>query len=214
MKKNSLKSLKNKLIAIFLLCVIVFLRLYFSSTKIILQMGGEAFKSQISNCSYNAVEKCIENKDLFNSLSTVKVNQSGDIVMVESNSLLVNLLAKNLALYCYDFITQSVSEGVLIPRGAFTGIKFLAGFGKKVRVKLASTLSVECKILREFSTAGINQTRQVLSAVIYTEITVFAPFFKEKYDGEIEVVLLDNLIVGKVPSTYLDLSVIGKSQVN
>ena len=207
-KKNFFK-LKIGLILVVFDLIISYL--YFSSTKLILKYGGETFKSEVSNCSYYAVEKCLEMKIDFTDITKFSINDSGDIVLVSTDTLLVNLIAKKLALDCYDFMNETIEDGFLVPIGSFTGIKFLSGFGQKIPINLSTTLSVGCKILREFEQAGINQTRQVISSIISTEIIVFAPFVKDRYYDEIEVVLSDNVIVGKIPDTYLNSSLLGKS---
>ncbi len=210
MKKIKKVYLKRKIALFLIIFDLIVVYLYFSSSKLILAFGGETFKSEVSNCSYYAVEKCLAMNFDFNEITNLKTNESGDIILVSTDTLLVNFIAKKLALDCYDFMNDTISDGFKIPIGAFSGLKFLAGFGKKVDVKLATTLSVGCKIIRNFEDAGINQTRQILSSVICTEIIVIAPLVKERYYDEIEVVLCDNIIVGKIPDTYLSASLLGQ----
>ena len=210
MKKIKKVYFKRKIALFLIIFDIIAGYLYFSSTNLILTFGGETFKSEVSNCSYYAVEKCLEMNFDFNEITNLKTNETGDIIFVSTDTLLVNFVAKKLALDCYDFINSTITNGFEIPVGAFTGLKFLAGFGKKVDVKLATSLSVGCKIITNFEQAGINQTRQVLSSLICTEIIVMAPFVNERYYDEIEVVLCDNIIVGKIPDTYLNATLIGE----
>lgn len=214
MKVVKKKRFKQKLALFLIVFDIIITYLYFSATKLILYFGGETFKSEVSNCSYYAVEKCLEMNFDFNEITNLSTNENGDIILLSTDTLLVNFVAKKLSLDCYDFMNATVSDGFEVPIGAFTGIKFLSGFGKKVTIKLSTTLSVSCKIIRKFEQAGINQTRQILSSVICTEIIMFAPFFKEKYYDEIEVVLCDNIIVGKIPNTYLDATIVGQGSSN
>ena len=59
-----------------------------------------------------------------------------------------------------------------------------------------------------------NQTRQTLSAIIVTDITVFAPFYNKNYNGKIEMILFDNVIVGEVPSVFLDTKTITSGKID
>ena len=211
MKRVKKVFFKRKIALILIILDLVVTYLYFSSSKLIIKFGGETFKSEVSNCSYYAVEKCLEMNFDFNEITNLKTNESGDIIFVSTDTLLVNFVAKKLALDCYNFMNSTISDGFEIPIGSFTGLKFLAGFGKKVSVKLATSLSVGCKIIRNFESAGINQTRQILSLVICTEIIIMAPFVKDRYYDEIEVVLCDNIIVGKIPQSYLSATILGES---
>ncbi len=212
MKK--IRKRKCKIIFIAILIELILNYVYFASTKLILDAGGEIFKANISNCSYYAIEKCIEEDFDFDKICQIEKDADGNVTFIKSDTLLLNYVVKKLSLDCYDFMDEYVQKGFDIPLGAFSGIKLLAGFGPLINVKLATALSVECKIVRNFTSAGINQTRQTFSAIIYTEITVFAPFYKEHYDGNIEIVLFDNLIVDKVPETYLNASVIASGSTS
>ena len=207
------KNIKRKLFLMLIVTDIVFGFIYFSATKLVLRYGGEVFKSNISNCSYYAVEKCIDDEIEFSKVYNIQKDNGGKIVFIETNALLLNYIVKNLALDCYEYMQDCIDGGFNIPLGAFTGVKLLAGYGPLVNVNLTTALSVECKIQRSFCSAGINQTRQSLSAIIFSEITVFAPFYSEYYNGSIEIVLFDNLIVGEVPESYMDVRVIASGKV-
>ena len=56
--------------------------------------------------------------------------------------------------------------------------------------------------------AGINQTRMTLSLVINCDITIYSIFEKKNYNGLIEALVYDNVIVGKVPEVYLSREVV------
>ena len=211
-----MKKKKNKLkiLLVFILIDLIVAYLYTSSTSLVLDAGGKSFESNISNCSYYAIEECIKNNFQFNNICKIEKDSSGNIVFINTDTLLVNYIVKELALDCYDYMNSVVQNGVDVPVGVFTGIRLLSGTGPKINVKLTTTLSVECKLVRTFTSAGINQTRQTLSALIYTEIYLFAPFYKEHYLGNIEIPLFDNFIIGKVPNTYLDTSVLASRKIN
>ena len=201
------------MVLVLILGGIVFSIIYFSATKLVLKFGEASFKSNISNCSYYAVEKLINEEVNFASVYNIQKDNNGKIVFIETNALLLNYIVKDLALDSYEYMQDCINSGVFIPLGAFSGVKLLAGYGPLVKVDLMTTLSVECKIVRTFASAGINQTRQTLSAIIFTEITIFAPFYKEYCNGSIEIVLFDNLIVGEVPANYMEVQIVASGKV-
>lgn len=205
-----MRTNKRKVVLVFLLFDIVFGYLYFSATSLVFSYGGESFKSQISTCSYHALENCVKDNYDFSKICIIEKNVNGEVVLIQTNTLLVNEIVKELSIKCSEYMQDLLSKGVKVPLGAFSGIKLFSGFGKKVNVKITYTLSVECKILRSFESAGINQTRQVLSAEIYTDLKIFAPLFKRDYCGGVNVLLYDNLIIGKVPEVYLNSALLGQ----
>lgn len=212
LKKAKRKRLKLKLLAFFLILDVIFCYVYACAVNLIFEYAAKDFQYYVSNCSYYAVADLLgENYD-FSSLCEVERNASGEIVYVSANALLVNYATQRLALNCYDYLSKYTQKGVDVPLGTFSGIRFFSGMGKKVNVKLTNTLSVECKIIRSFTSAGINQTRQVISAVIHSDVTVYSLFKSKYYAGDIEVALCDNVIVGNVPEVYFGNAIISQSK--
>lgn len=200
MKKRKLKRRFIRLIALLFSFVVY---AYICAVNMIFDYAGKNFQYYVSNCSYYAIKKYLEGDVDFSGLYCIQKNGAGEIVSIETDAFLINYISQKLALDCYDYLNEYTEKGVDVPLGTFSGIRLIAGYGKKVNVKLTHTLSVECKILRKFTTAGINQTRQILSAVIHSNITVYSLFKSKYYVGDIEVVLCDNIIIGKVPELYL-----------
>lgn len=197
------QKIKRRLIAALIALNVFFVYVYFSAVNLIFYYGGKDYQYYISNCSYYAVRDCIKQNFDFSRVCEVDKNSAGDVVFIKTDALYVNYISQKLALDCYGYLSDYIKNGVNVPLGTFSGIRLIAGFGKPVNIKLTATLSVECRIYRKFEAAGINQTRQVLSAIIHSDITAFALFKSEYYGGDIEVTLYDNLIVGKVPEVYL-----------
>lgn len=212
-KKNKRKRLKRRLLAFFLIFDVIFCYVYACAVNLIFEYAAKDFQYYISNCSYYAVADLLDENFDFSSLGVVERNASGEITCVSANTLLVNYASHRLALDCYDYLSKYTQKGVDVPLGTFSGVRLFSGIGKKVNVKLTSTLSVECKIVRSFTSAGINQTRQTISAVIHSDVTVYSLFKSKYYYGDIEVALCDNVIIGTVPELYLNGAVISQSEV-
>lgn len=200
-KKRKNKKLKRVAALIAIASVLCYL--YLSAVNLIFEYGGKDFQYYVSNCSYYAVKKCIDGDFDFSTVCEIQKNSSGEVAFIKTNSLMVNYAAQKLSLDCYEYLSEYTKKGASVPLGAFSGIRIFSGTGKKINVKLNVTVSVECKIYASFTSVGINQTRQVLYAVIHSDITVFSLFKSKYYEGNIQVALFDNLIVGKVPEVYL-----------
>ncbi len=212
-EKKKKSKFKRKLVAFFIAFDIFFAYVYVCAMNLIFEYAAKDFQYYVSNCSYYAVKDCLSEDIDFSSLCSVQKNDSGEIVFIKTDTFLLNYLSQKLALNCYEYLSKYTATGVNVPLGSFCGIRLLAGYGKKINVKLTCALSVECRILREFVSAGINQTRQVLSLVIHSEISIFS-LFKSKYcDGDIEVVLCDSVIIGKVPEIYLQNEELARSSI-
>lgn len=203
MKVKVKKKTKLKIFA----CLLVFVYIFFSASKLVIDISGENFNSSVSNCSYYAVKKCIEIHDL-SDLCYIEKNSLGEIEFIKTNSLKINAVLSDLALDCYDYLSELIKKGYNIPIGAFTGIRLLAGVGPKINVKIITVLSVQCDIVREFVSVGINQTRMTLACIIRSDLIAYSLFDKKNYTSEIQVMIYDNYILGKIPETFLTSEII------
>ena len=179
-----------------------------SASSLIVDAGGEYFAFSVSNCSYAAIDECTKSGQ-FNGLCTIEKDTAGKVAYVNTDVLALNVLSVKLASDCYDRLETLCNDGFSVPCGVFTGIRLLAGQGKKVRVKYVTVLSVQCDMVRSFESCGINQSRLTLTAVIHANVTLYTPLGKNEYDEKIEVPVYDNFIIGEVPEVFLNSEVVG-----
>lgn len=192
--------------------VVIFLSVYFSSDRIVVGYAEKNFDSLISSASYHAIDFLVSEKYKYGDLVEVKTDNTGNVCMVITDSLEVNRLAATAANNAYDFLSQEIKKGVEVPIGAFTGIRLLGGFGKKINMKLISVASVKCEFISDFAEAGINQTRHSLYININCAVNIVTKTKKVTAQDKITVLIFDNLIVGKVPQVMINPVTIGKGE--
>lgn len=192
--------------------VVIFLSVYFSSDRIVVGYAEKNFDSLISSASYHAIDFLVSEKYKYGDLVEVKTDNTGNVCMVITDSLEVNRLAATAANNAYDFLSQEIKKGVEVPIGAFTGIRLLGGFGKKINMKLISVASVKCEFISDFAEAGINQTRHSLYININCVVNIVTKTKKVTAQDKITVLIFDNLIVGKVPQVMINPVTIGKGE--
>ena len=74
---------------------------------------------------------------------------------------------------------------------------------------LISVASVKCDILSEFRSAGINQVRHVLYLNIISVVSLVTKTTTKTVSDKINVLVYDNLIVGKVPEVFITSQLLG-----
>lgn len=198
----------------FLILLIVDVIIFFlvrSGTKLIYNYGLDNFQTYVSNSSYLSVEKLIENGCDFENVYSISRNESGDIEMLSLNAFEINSITKDLSTFCYDIMDNYMQNGINMPIGVFSGINLLANSGPKINVKFLGNLSVCCELERTFVSAGINQTRHTLTAIITCEVYLYSVFDTKKYVATIQVPLIDNIIIGNVPQNYFVAEIIGEN---
>lgn len=197
--------IKRKITAVFIILVAVFIYFGVCASKAITSIGSAKFQSEMSTASYLAIGKVMD-QNLVSDLFEVLKDSDGNIVMITSNGIKVNALTKTLAEECLKCYSVLADGGIFVPLGAFTGITFLSGTGKKVNLKLIAVKSVKCQFFSTFSEAGINQTKQSLYVKIIPDCQIVAGFKKINLTAEMEVLCYENYVIGKVPKTFVNVS--------
>ena len=182
------------------------------STKMVMQTGKSYYKSKIMAISYETISDCLKKEEL-EDLIVIEKDTENNVSYVTSNTYKINSVAIEISKSFIQKISKKFENGVPIPLGAFTGIKLISGIGKKINVKLVVISSVKCEFVSEFKEMGINQTRHMLKINVVTFAEIVCQHKTESVKSEISVILFDNLIVGKVPSTYLSGKILGDATV-
>ena len=180
-------------------------------TSKILKTGKSYYKSKIMAISYDAIGKCLSSKEKLEDLILIEKDKNNNVSYISANTYKINNLAIEISQNYLKIINNAFDKGIPIPIGAFTGIGLISGFGKNINVKLVTITSVKCEFISEFEEMGINQTRHLLKLNVYTTADIVCQQSGMKTDSQISIILFDNLIVGKVPNTYLDGKILGNA---
>jgi hypothetical protein len=81
-------------------------------------------------------------------------------------------------------------------------------------MKLLSVSSVKCDIISNFTQAGINQTRHSLYLDINCTVSIVTKTARKIAKDKISVLIYDNLIIGKVPSVFINSQIVGSGEEN
>ncbi|MBR2333972.1 MAG: sporulation protein YunB [Clostridia bacterium] len=65
--------------------------------------------------------------------------------------------------------------------------------------------TANCDFVSSFVSAGINQTVHRIYIDVYADINVITPIADPTISVKAEVLVCENLIVGKIPDTYLTM---------
>ncbi len=183
---------------------IVFCYLHFIASPIIIKSTYAQIESFATTQISDAIKKTIEDSDLkYSDFVTIKYNSSQEVVAILANSLNINFFAREVASVSQVYLDEIIDKGVDIPIGTFTGLNFLSGRGAKVNFKLVPIGSILSTFKSDFKSVGINQTLHTLSIVIEATVTIIMPLASDKIEFDTEIIVCENLIVGKVPSVYL-----------
>lgn len=211
---KSLKR-KQKIAKIFIIMVIAF-----STVKIVLDAISPIFNALCEDKA-KSIATIISNNEATNvmkdhtydELFTIEKDNDGNITMIKSNIIPINEIISDVAVKIQNSINKRGSENIKISIGSFTGSKLLSGRGPGIPIKISSIGNVETDLRSEFSAQGINQTLHRVYLQVDCEVCILTPYntISEKVSNQ--VLLIENVIVGKIPSTYYNLDGIDSSNV-
>lgn len=143
----------------------------------------------------------------YNYQDTVKIIKSED----EKNSVLktdivtLNQIISEIAIEIQNELDDLGRQNVEIPMGALTGSQYLAGSGPKIKIRIISAGNIITDIRTEFKATGINQTLYRIYLNLECNISILTSYKTIKEKVENQVLLVETVLVGEVPETYLQL---------
>ena len=184
---------KQKIVKIFIIMVIAF-----STVKIVLDAILPIFDTlckdkakSIATIVSNEEATNVMKEHTYDELFTLEKDKDGNITMI--------------AVKIQNTINQRGRENIEIALGSFTGFKLLSGKGPGVPIKISSIGNVETDLRSEFSEKGINQTLHRVYLQVDCEVSILTPYNSITEKVSNQVLLIENVIVGKIPSTYYNL---------
>ena len=198
---------KQKIVKIFIIMVIAF-----STVKIVLDAILPIFDTlckdkakSIATIISNEEATNVMKEHTYDELFTLEKDKDENITMIKSNIIAINEIISDVAVKIQNKINQRGRENIEIALGSFTGFKLLSGKGPGVPIKISSIGNVETDLRSEFSEKGINQTLHRVYLKVDCEVSILTPYNSITEKVSNQVLLIENVIVGKIPSTYYNL---------
>ncbi len=209
-RKTKVKwSTKRKFrVAIFIVLLFIFLCVFYYFKvvcPVIVTLSEERVRSIATSAISDVVgDTLIEDDISYEQLAKIKYSSENTIDAIEVDTVKANILIRKITKGVQDKFNVLGNVGLDIAIGTFTGIPFLYGMGSMVNIQLIPVGTINTKINSKFSTAGINQTLHQLYFVVNAGIGMILPGKTQNFNTELEVLLCENIIVGKVPEIYFN----------
>ena len=203
--KTEKKRKKYLKILVFLLIFVIFclIFIYFYVNPQIINGHKAHIKNYGVNLINNAISSTIANNE-YDDLITITKNSDGNISLLSVNSKNVNLLTNNIMTLVQNKLNQQNALDYKLPLGTFTGLPFLSGVGPDVSLKIIPVGNVSTKYRSQISSLSINQSYHKIYLTITVSVCVFLPLYTQDIDISSQVLIAESLIVGQIPSTYLN----------
>ncbi len=200
--------LKLLIIAVIFIIAAVSLMSYFKGNilPVISTMSEATVRALAVNAINNASHTVIDESIDYSELVKIDKDENGNINLIQANTVRINRLARDLANMSEKNIEEIKEQTIELPIGAFTGSAVLSGVGPVVNVSLLPIGNVTCDFVSSFDDVGINQTKHSIYIYINTTISIVLPVSSVPVSVSTSILVVENIIVGKVPDVYLNMS--------
>ncbi len=184
--------------------ILIILHIMINVNPIIEQVSEHEVKA-LASIAVNSACDDIISKYLTSDIINYVMDGDGNLQMVTTNTATMNTISRKAIEASQKKITTLGQRGVPIPLGSLSGITFLSGQGPDVYIKVFPIGSVNANFTSEFIASGINQTRHKIMLNVYADIRVVMPGANDVVRTETQILLCENLIIGKVPDVYFQM---------
>jgi sporulation protein YunB len=81
----------------------------------------------------------------------------------------------------------------------------LVGRGPGVKIQISPIGTAETELKSEFASQGINQTIHRIYLEVKVKVNILTPFYDIEKEITNQVLLVENVIVGRIPQNYYNL---------
>lgn len=168
------------------------------------KLGIEAAKS-LATIITNEQSTVVMNNHTYDNMFSIEKDNNGNITLIQSNISEINAIISDIAVLVQRELNNSSRNEIDIPLGSFSGISLFSGSGPDVRMKLVLLGNIETELKSEFISEGINQTLHRVYLQIDCDVKILSAYRNLYSNVSNQVLLMENVIVGKIPSTYYNL---------
>ena len=193
----------------FLLAVLVavslgFLMLRSRYRDVIRDLAETQVMNTTSDLTNDAIAKQIaEGVIQYDRIVYFEKNLDGRITALKTNMSEVNRLKTDILNLINDEILALDTSDIGIPLGSLFLPELFSGKGPAIPVRILSIRNSDASFASSFSQAGINQTLHQLTMIVSVDVAVLVLGQTSSFTVNSEVVVAETVIVGDVPSTFL-----------
>lgn len=207
----------RKKISGFLLFLLV-LSLLFAGGAYFVKVMRPLMAGLAENQSHIAAEQAIHRvaEDLFadsryTDFITLTRAEDGTVSAAETNVQSVNRLKAAAAVQIQEQLSALGETTIGVPLGSTTGIGLLTGLGPYLPVRILPYGNILVDFKSTFTAAGINQTHLEISLYAKASIGIVMPTVTAADTVETEIPVVQTVIVGKVPESYINIDRMGEA---
>ena len=139
----------------------------------------------------------------YENIICLEKNTNGEITALRTNMAEVNRLKTLTVELLSQELLEMDTEELSIQLGSILMPEFFAGKGPGLPIRVVALSTADAEFFSEFVSAGINQTLHRLNMIVSVDVSVLVMGETDSFTIHSEVVVAETVIIGEVPSTYL-----------
>ena len=201
---RKIRRFLHLLLAILVAVCLGFLMLRSRYRDVIRDLAETQVKNTTSDLTNDAIAKQIaEGVIQYDRIVYFEKDLDGRITALKTNMSEVNRLKTDILNLINDEILALDTSDIGIPLGSLFLPELFSGKGPAIPVRILSIRNSDATFASKFSQAGINQTLHQLTMVVSVDVAVLVLGQTSSFTLSSEGVVAETVIVGDVPSTFL-----------
>lgn len=194
----------NFVVAVLLLITMLFLMLRSRYQDVIQKLAEVQVKNATSDLTNDAIARQIADGIIqYDRIVYFEKDLDGRITALKTNISEVNRLKTDILNIINDEILTMDTADIGVPLGSLFLPELLSGKGPAIPVHILSIRNSDATFFSNFTQAGINQTLHQLTMLVSVDVAILILGQTDTFTVTSEVVVAETVIVGDVPSTYL-----------
>ena len=202
--RRRIRRILHLLLAVFVAVSLGFLMLRSRYRDVIRDLAETQVKNTTSDLTNDAIAKQIDEGIIqYDRIVYFEKDLDGRITALKTNMSEVNRLKTDILNLINDEILALDTSDIGIPLGSLFLPELFSGKGPSIPVRILSIRNSDASFASSFSQAGINQTLHQLTMIVSVDVAVLVLGQTSSFTVNSEVVVAETVIVGDVPSTFL-----------
>lgn len=168
------------------------------------ELAETQVRNSTSDLINDAIARQIELQDIrYDRIVYFEKDLNGRITALKTNMSEVNRLKTDILNIINDEILTMDTADLGVPLGSLFLPELLSGKGPAIPVHILAIRNSDAAFSSSFSQAGINQTLHRLNMNVSVDVAVLVLGQTSSFTVDSQVVVAETIIVGNVPSTFL-----------
>ena len=202
-KVKKKKKWVKPLVILLIIFALIFSYFHFYVNPQIVSTNIASIKAYTVGILNTATSKTIVCND-YDNLITIEKDSDGNVTLLQVNSLYVNKLNNDIMTSVQNALNESAFIDYKLPLGSFLGIPILSGIGPKVPLNIVPIGNVNTRYRSQIAGLSINQSYHKIYLTMSVDVCIVLPFYTQNVTISSQILIGENIIVGKIPNTYLN----------